>query len=72
MELDSLEVTVSLRVVSVTVIMLFHGFGLKKLVGAEDAPSAPLQGEDKYPRMLMALGLMENSFHGASNEKSSH
>ena len=28
-------------------------------VRAEDAPSAPLQGEDKYPRMLMVLGLME-------------
>ena len=32
----------------------------KKLVSVEDAPSAPLQGEDKYPCMLMVLGLMEN------------
>ena len=44
----------------------------KKLVSVEDAPSAPLRGEDKYSRMLMALSLMENGFDGALNEKSSH
>ena len=30
----------------------------KKLVSVTDAPSAPR--EDKYPRMFMVLGLMEN------------
>ena len=30
----------------------------KKLVSVEDAHSAPLRGEDKYPRMLIVLGLM--------------
>ena len=44
----------------------------KKLVIIEDAPSAPLQGEDKSPCMFLALGLMEKSFGGASNEKFSH
>ena len=47
---------------------IYHSIPLvraKKLVSVEDAPSAPLRGEDKYPRMLMALGLMENSFDGA-------
>jgi len=44
----------------------------KKLVIVEDAPSAPLRREDKHPRMLMVLGLMENSFDGTYNEKSSH
>ena len=36
----------------------------KKLVIVEDALYAPHRGEEKYPRMLMALGLMENSFDG--------
>ena len=70
--LDSLEVTVSLRVVSVTVILLFHWFELKKLVSVVDAPLTPLRGDYKYHRMLMALGLMENGFDGPSNEKHSH
>ena len=32
----------------------------KKLVSVEDAPSAPLREEDKYPCMPLVLGLMEN------------
>ena len=44
----------------------------KKLVSVEDAPSTPLRGEDKYPRMLMSLGLMEKNFDGDSNEKFGH
>ena len=32
---------------------------VKKLDGLENAPSAPLQREHQYPRMLMVLGLME-------------
>ena len=31
-----------------------------KLVSVEDAPSAPLRGEDRYPRKLMVSGLIEN------------
>ena len=51
---------------SIAVIYLFHWFELKKkLVSVEDAPSVPLQGEDKCPRILMVLGLMENIFDGA-------
>ena len=50
---------ISLRVIAIPLVRA------KKLVSVEDAPSAPLRGEDKYPRMLMALGLMENSFDGA-------
>ena len=57
---------ISLRVTAILVVRA------KKLVSVEDAPSAPLRGEDKYPCKLMALSLMENSFDGASNEKSSH
>ena len=66
--LVSLEVTVSLRVVSGTVILSYNLFELVKLVSVEDAPSAQLRsatGEHKYPRMLMVLGSMENSFDGA-------
>ena len=37
----------------------------KKLVSVEDAPCAPLRREDKYPRMLMVLGLRENLFDRA-------
>ena len=32
----------------------------KKLVSVEAAPSAPLRGEDKHPRMLMVSCLMKN------------
>ena len=32
----------------------------KKLVSVEDAPTALLRGDDKYPRMLMVSGLIEN------------
>ena len=56
-------------------VSIYHSIPLiraKKLVSVEDAPSAPLRGEDIYYRMLMASGLMKNSFDGASNEKSSH
>ena len=37
----------------------------KKQVSVEDALYAPLRGEDKYPSMLMVLGLMGNRFYGA-------
>ena len=57
---------ISLRIIAIPMVRA------KKLISVEDAPSAPLWEEDKYPRMLMALNLMENSFDGASNEKSSH
>ena len=50
---------ISLRVIAILLVRA------KKLVSVEDAPSAPLRGEDKYPRMLMVLGLMENSFDWA-------
>ena len=56
----------SLRVIAILLVRA------KKLVSVEDAPFAPLRGEDKCPRMLMALSLMENSCDRASNEKSSH
>ena len=36
----------------------------KKLVSVEDAPSALLRGEDKYPHKLRVSGLMENLFDG--------
>ena len=48
---------------------------VKKLISGEDAPCAPLrslQGEDKYPHMLMVLGLMEKRYDGTKIEKSSH
>ena len=63
--LASLEVAVLLRVMSVTFILLFHWFELKKLVSVEDALTTQLWGEDKYPCMLMVLCLMENSFDKA-------
>ena len=44
---------------SLTVIDVFL-FRTKKLVSIEDAPSAPLRREDKYPCMLMVSRLMEN------------
>ena len=47
------------------VVLLFHWFELKKMISAEDAPTASLRGKDKYPRMLMVLGLTENRFDGA-------
>ena len=53
---------ISLRVIAILFIRA------KKLVSVEDAPSTPLRsapGEDKYPRMLIVLGLKENRFDGA-------
>ena len=50
---------ISLRVIAIQLVRA------KKLVSVEDSTSAPLQGEDKHPRMLMVLGLMKNSFDGA-------
>jgi len=50
---------VSLKVIAIPLVRA------KKLDSVEDAPSALLRGEDKYPRMLMVLDLMENSFNGA-------
>ena len=44
--------------------LLFHCFELKKLVRVEDPHFAPLRREDKYPHILMVLGLMENRFDG--------
>ena len=44
--------------------LLFNWFELKKLVCVEDAPSAPLCGEDRYPHMLMVSGLLKNIFKG--------
>ena len=41
---------ISLRVIAIPLVRA------KKLVSVEDAPSAPLRGEEKYPRMLIALG----------------
>ena len=38
---------------------------MKQLVIVEDAPSAPLRGEDKYARMLIVFGLLEIRFDGA-------
>ena len=46
-------------------IIISFFFEFKNLVSVEDASSAPLQGENKYPRMLMVLGQMENKFDGA-------
>jgi len=45
---------ISLRVIAILLVRA------KKLVSVQDAPSALLRGEDKYPRMLLVLGLMEN------------
>ena len=45
---------ISLRVIAILFVQA------KKLVSVEDAPFAPLRGEDKYPRMVMVLGLMAN------------
>ena len=42
---------ISLRLIAILLVRA------KKLVSVEDAPSAP--GEDKYPRMFMAISLME-------------
>ena len=42
----------ALRVIAILLVRA------KKLVSVTDAPSAPR--EDKYPRMFMVLGLMEN------------
>ena len=42
----------SLRVIAISLVRA------KKLVSVEDAPSAPLRGEDEYPRMPMVLDLM--------------
>ena len=44
----------SLRVIAVFLVRA------KKLVSDENAPSAPLRGEDKYPSMLIVLSFMEN------------
>ena len=48
-----------------TAVLVFNWFEFKKLVSFEVEPSARLQREDKYPRMLMVLGLMGNKFSGA-------
>ena len=45
---------ISLRVIAILFVRA------EKLVSFEDALSAPLREKDKYPRMLMVLGLMEN------------
>jgi len=42
----------------------------KKLVSVEDAPSAPLRGEDAYPHMLMDLGLMQPRLKNPFTENS--
>ena len=39
--------------------LFMQWFELKKLVGEEDATSALLRGEDKYPHMVMVLALIE-------------
>ena len=60
----SLELTVTLRVISVTVIFLFHLFELKNWLVQRIRP--PLRfGEDKNPCMFMVLGLMVKSFDWA-------
>ena len=45
---------ISLRVIAILFVRA------KKLASVEDAPSAPLRGEDRYLRILMVSGLMEN------------
>ena len=55
-----------------TVILISHWFEFKKIISVEDAASASLQGEVKYPRMLMVLGLMKIRYDGAYIEQSSH
>ena len=45
---------ISLRVI----VILF--VRAEKLISDEDAPSAPLRGEDKYPLMFTVSSLMEN------------
>ena len=37
---------------------------VKKMASVEDAPSILLREENKYPHMLVVLGLMENRFVG--------
>ena len=49
---------ISLKVIAILLVRA------KKLVSVQDAPSAPLRGELKYPRMLMVLGLMEKVLMG--------
>ena len=44
--------------------LLVHRLELKKPVSVEDAFSAPLRVEDKYPHMVKVLGLMENRCDG--------
>ena len=47
--------------------LLSYWFELKNWLVLRMRPPlrfAPLRGEDKYPRMLMVLGLMENLFDG--------
>ena len=49
--------------------ILYTGKVAEKLVSVEVAPFAPLQGEDRYPHMLLVLGcwsliMFERSIYG--------
>ena len=50
----ALQKHISLRVIAILLVRA------KKLVSVEVAPSAPFRGKNKYPCMLMVLGLLEN------------